>query len=338
MTARRAPRRTPRDRAARLLHWYPKEWRERYGEEFTELLIADIDERPASVARTLDVARAGLLARLAAAGLTELHTGRLADPGRPVRASLATLGAALAFCLVLGAAMWSQLAIAWERAAPASPPTRSATLVMSVALLVFPALVLLAVVPVACAIVAHFSRRLLVPSLALAAALTVLAFGGHHFIYQWPGTGGHGENGGLLPALPAGLQAFAWSVSYWFSSAWAHWSWLTGFGGWELAWMATSPLALAAAMAAGATLLRRVELSPRLLSYETRLAAAGCAVMGIFLLGCGYWIYAGRHPVAVIDAYPGLLDVAATVCLALGLAAAYQAERTALRTLRLAQR
>ena len=334
MTARRAPR----DRAARLLRWYPKAWRDRYGEEFTELLIADIDERPASAARTLDVARAGLLARLAVAGLTELHVGRLADPGRQVRASLATLCAALAFCLALGAAMWSQLAIAWEWTAPASPPTRQATLVMSVAMLVFLTLVVLAVVPVACTIIAHLNRRLLVPLLVLAAAVTVLAFGAHHFIYQWPGTDGHGENGGLLAAVPAGVQAFAWSLSYWFSAAWAHWSWLTGFGGWELAWMAASPLALAAAMTATATLLRRVELSPRLLSYETRLAAAGCAVMGIFLVGCGYWIYTGRHPAGPIDAYPGLTDVAATACLALALAAAYQAQRTALHGLRLAER
>ena len=164
------------------------------------------------------------------------------------------------------------------------------------------------------------------------ASRTVLVFGAHHFIYQWPGTGGHG---GLLPG---GVQAFAWSLTFWFSSAWAHWAWLAGFGGWELAWMAASPLALAAATAAALTLVRRVELSPRLLAYETRLAAVACAIMGVFLGGCGYWICTGRHPVGVADAYAGLLDVAATVCLALALAAAYQAQRTALRTLRLARR
>jgi hypothetical protein len=332
--------RTPRDRAARLLRWYPKVWRERYGEEFAELLIADIDERPASATRTLDVARAGLLARLAAAGLAELHVEPLADPGRRVRVSLGTLCVALALCLALGAAMWSQIAIAWERTAPASstPPTRQATLVMSVAMLAFLALILLEVVPVGYAITRNFSKRLLVPVLVLAAAVTMLAFGGHHFIYQWPGTGGHGENGGLFPAIPAGLQAFAWSLTFWFSSAWAHWAWLTGFGGWELAWMAVSPLAFAVAMAAAMTLVRRVELSPRLLAYETRLAALACAIMGVFLGGCGYWIYAGRHPVGVVDAHAGLMDIAATVCLALALAAAYQAQRTALRTLRLVRR
>lgn len=331
--------RAPRDRAARLLRWYPKAWRERYGEEFAELLIADIDDRPVSAARALDVARAGLLARLAAAGLSELHIGRLADPGRQVRASLATLCATLTFCLALAAALWSQLAIAWERTAPAAPPsTKQGALVMSAAFLAFLALAVSAVVPVACEIIAHFDKRLLVPLLALAVAVTMLAFGAHHFIYQWPGTGGHGEKGWPLSAVPAGFQAFAWSVSYWFSSAWGHWSWLAGFGGWELAWMAASPLALAVAMAAAVTLLRRVELPRQLLAYETRLAAVACLVAGLFLVGCGSWVFRGRHPVGVIDAYPGLIDIGATGCLALALAAAYQAQRTALRTLRLARR
>src|SRR6516164_7924730 len=56
-------------RASRLLRWYPKAWRSRYGEEFAELLIADISERPRSRTRTADVVRGGIVARLAAFGL-----------------------------------------------------------------------------------------------------------------------------------------------------------------------------------------------------------------------------------------------------------------------------
>ena len=59
----------PRDRAARLVRWYPRAWRARYGEEFTELLIAELAERPRSPSRTADVIRGGLVARLADAGL-----------------------------------------------------------------------------------------------------------------------------------------------------------------------------------------------------------------------------------------------------------------------------
>jgi hypothetical protein len=35
-------------RAARLLRCYPKSWRARYGDEFAELLTADLSERPRS--------------------------------------------------------------------------------------------------------------------------------------------------------------------------------------------------------------------------------------------------------------------------------------------------
>jgi hypothetical protein len=41
--------RTPAERAGRLLRWYPRAWRDRYGEEFTELLISDIEERPREI-------------------------------------------------------------------------------------------------------------------------------------------------------------------------------------------------------------------------------------------------------------------------------------------------
>ena len=63
---------------------------------------------------------------------------------------------------------------------------------------------------------------------------------------------------------------------------------------------------------------------------------------GVLLTGSGPWVYAGRPPsltiVGQVAAYAGLIDLAATVLLALALAAACQAQRTALRALRLAGR
>lgn len=52
-------------RARRLLRWYPRRWRARYGDEFAQLLIDDISDRPHSWRRTLDVAQSGLAVRLA---------------------------------------------------------------------------------------------------------------------------------------------------------------------------------------------------------------------------------------------------------------------------------
>jgi hypothetical protein len=123
---------------------------------------------------------------------------------------------------------------------------------------------------------------------------------------------------------------------------WGHWSFLSGLSTQDLAWMAASPVALAAAVAAAVTLVRRAELPPRLLTYETRIAAVACVIMAVLLIGSGTWVYAGRPPgltvVGQVNAYAGLIDLAATVLLALGLATACLAQRTALRTLRLAGR
>jgi hypothetical protein len=91
-------------RARRLLRWYPRPWRDRYGEEFTELLISDIRERPHSTRRALDVARGGMLARLADAGLAGFPL-RAATAGGRVGASLGSFGGALGVFLVFGAAL-----------------------------------------------------------------------------------------------------------------------------------------------------------------------------------------------------------------------------------------
>jgi hypothetical protein len=82
-------------RARRLVRWYPREWRRRYGEEFAQLLADDIAERPRSWHRTLDVARSGLAAQMAQRQLTR---GRLASSALIFGAGLA--GAAVLRVLV----------------------------------------------------------------------------------------------------------------------------------------------------------------------------------------------------------------------------------------------
>ncbi|HEU5243039.1 MAG TPA: hypothetical protein VFU33_01445 [Gaiellaceae bacterium] len=77
-------------RARRLLRWYPQAWRARYGEEFTQLLVDDIRERPHSWRRTLDVARSGLAARLEQGPLPR---SRLAGAGLVLGAALAAAAA-----------------------------------------------------------------------------------------------------------------------------------------------------------------------------------------------------------------------------------------------------
>lgn len=308
----------PAARAARLLRWYPAAWRARYGDEFTELLIADIAERPRSAARTLDVARGGTVARLAGLGLCGFG-------GRNAAASLATLGCSLAVFLGFGAAMWSQLTIGWQWSRSAGTPATVATVTTSAAMLAFLALGALAALPVLAAVAARIARRqgkgLIGPSAVFVAASTILFVGGRHFGNGWPGTGGHR---GLVPG---GLAAFEWATSLSVSSYWAHPGALAAFPAAELAWMAISPLAAACAVTAAAKLVRRTELPPRVLALETRLAAVACAVMAIFLAGSCCWVASGGGQPSLFHA--GIIDVAGAGVLAVALAVAQQAARTA---------
>jgi hypothetical protein len=50
-------------RAAGYLRWYPRVWRARYGEEFQAHLEAELEERPISLKRAVDIAFHGVIAR-----------------------------------------------------------------------------------------------------------------------------------------------------------------------------------------------------------------------------------------------------------------------------------
>ena len=342
-------------RAARLLRWYPRAWRTRYGEEFAELLVSDIEERPQAPGRTLDVVRGGLVARLSAVGVCGLP---LRDPdaiapgaagdvavGRHVTASLVSLGCCLAVALGFGAAMWSQLTIGWQWSRPASTASTAtfATVATSVAMSALLVIAVLAALPVLAAVGARIARRraggrLLRPSAVLVVASAIVFAGGRHFENGWPGTGGHG---GLVPG---GVAAFEWATSLSVSSYWAHPGALGAFPAPEVAWMAVCPLAQAAAVISAAIVVRRAALSARVLAFETRLAAAACTVMIVLLAGCSCWVATGGQPAGAQRSggqpslfHAGLIDVAGIAVLALALAIAVQAARTAMRGLGLAR-
>jgi hypothetical protein len=341
-------------RAARLVRWYPRRWRERYGEEFTELLVSDIAERPDSLARAVDVARGGLLARLAGVGLAGCAPARrpgdagelAAARGRQVAASLAMLGATSAVFLIVGAAQWSQLLIGWVWAAklgrqqPGAPQLlaadRNATFGASAAILTLLALAILAALPVLATVAARLAApgspgqrgRLAGPAVTLAAALTALVIGGRSVENNWIGTGG------LHSPVPGGLAAFIWAVTLFVSAYWAHPGMLAAFPGAERAWMALSPLVLAVAVASAVALVRRAGLSPRIARFEARLGLACCVTMTAFLALCAAWI-AADGPLAARPTlfHAGWINVAGTSVLVLTLAAALQASRTAGRAL-----
>jgi hypothetical protein len=281
-------RRTPARRAERLLRCYPAGWRERYGDEFTELLIDDICERPRSWMRTADVMRSGALARFTAAGLT----GRALAPEEQMRAGLAWLGGALAAFLVMGIALWSQLTIGWQWSAPDAPANRVAMLVMSAAGLGLLVLALVSAIPIAWTLIVGGGEQQRARPLALATVgAVVFVLGSIHFGHGWPGTGGHPwADRGLVPG---GVARFAWAATLWVTSYWAHPGALSSFPAAEIAWMVVSPTALLAGAVGAAKTLRRTRLSPRVLRYQLWVGSAAAVAMAAFLAGAGSWVVSG---------------------------------------------
>jgi hypothetical protein len=326
------PARGPQEQAKRLLRWYPRAWRARYGEEFTELLTADLAERPRSAARTADVIRGGLVARLTDAGLCGCAPPAPELARVHAQAGLASLACCAAVFLGVGGAIWSQLVIGWQWSAPGTAGTAVATFAMTGTILVLALLALLAALPVAWAVATRLARgqarRLAAPSALFLAGLAVMIVGGRHFGNGWPGTGGHPwARTGLVPG---GVAAFSWASTLSVSSFWAHPAALAAFPAAELTWMALSPLALACVVAGAATAVRRAELSPALLRFEGRLAAAACVAMAVFLgAGCA-WL-AGRAAPPGSLFHPGAIDVAGLAVMTLALGVASQAARQSRR-------
>jgi hypothetical protein len=278
-------------RAQRLLRWYPASWRQRYGDEFSELLAADLEERPRSPYRTFDVIRSGLLARISVAGIA----GPAQNPSDQARASLSVVGCALAIFLALGVAMWSQLTIGWQWSAPSAPATTVAIVTMSVVVLGFATLAVLAALPIAWnvgrAMVRRESRGLGRPLILVAVSLAILIGGAHHLGNGWPGTGGHPwAHQGLVPG---GVAAFSWASTLSVTAYWAHPGALLSFPILEVAYMVVSPMAMAALAVGTVKIVRRVPLSHRAVRFELLLSQGALVGMATFLGAAAWWITDG---------------------------------------------
>jgi len=312
----------PARRTECLLRWYPRDWRSRYGDEFAELLIAEMRERPRSWRRNADVVWSGLIARLTNAGLT----AHAIEPADQVRASLASVGCALGVYLAFGVAMWSQLTIGWRWSEPDTGATYAAMLLMSAAMLLFGILALLAAIPVGYRVLANVAHRrshgLLRPSLLFVAGAAVLIGGGRHFGNGWPGTGGHAwAQQGLVPG---GVAAFTWASTLSITSYWAHPGALLVFPNAELVWMAVSPVAMVCLVVGATKSFRRADLSPRVLRFEACLAGVAAFAMIAFFVGSCSWVIDGASGPNNLF-HTGAIDVAALVLMGLALAVASRA-------------
>jgi hypothetical protein len=326
---------TPAERhAGRLLHWYPRAWRARYGEEFMELLMDEWAERPHSARRSANVMANGLMARLSDAGLT----GGALEGTAQTRASLATLLCALAAFLVLGVSMWAQLTIGWQWSAPDTPGTMIAVIAMTVVVIAFVALAAAAAAPVVWAVLRALRRReakgLGRPMLLIAVGLSIVVVGSRHFGNGWPGTGGHPwAHQGLVPG---GVAAFSWASTLSVTSYWAHPAALSTFPLTEVAWMIGSPMALAMVAVGCAQTVRRVRLSVRALRAEMLLGQLAAAAMVLFVVAAGLWMLnggPGPRGLFTIGAIDRFALIAMVACLFLAIRSLGRARRVALHGL-----
>jgi len=275
-------------RARRLLLWYPRGWRFRYGEEFAELLIDERAELGPTWRCTVNIAATGLRARLAAAGLTDHPV----DPEAAARAGLATMAISAAAAILAGALMWSQLAIGLQWSVPAADRITQAIDLMSAALLALAAAAVLTCAPAAWVAVTAARRGqacgLRRPAIMSAGGALVLVIGGLHFASGWPGTGGH-----LLAhqsLIPGRVAAFGWAATMWITSYWAHPKELAEFPAAELAWMALSPVATGCLVFGIAQVLRRIQMSARMFRYEMWIGHLALAGLVAFLCGALCWL------------------------------------------------
>lgn len=300
-----------RRRAERLARLYPRHWRARYGEEFIELLIADMADRPRAPSRAADIVRCALRARLDAAGLGRCEAASAVERGR---AAVASLSLAAVVFLPAGVAVWSQLTVGWRWTAPGAA-TRAGMLLMTGALAAFAAWAVLALAPVAGAIAWRLVRSPRDRSLTLPAgvgtlALAVLIAGSLHFGRGWPGSGGHAWQGREL--IPAQVARFCWAATLWVTSYWAHPAALAGFPARELAWMVVGPVATVAAVVGFWRAAVALAPGERLVRYEARLGVVVAAAMTVFAGGAASWIVSGTAGPAHLFAV-GAIDVIAVL-------------------------
>ncbi|MEY2453434.1 MAG: hypothetical protein QOD92_3008 [Acidimicrobiaceae bacterium] len=318
--------------ARRLMRSYPPMWRERYGDEFVELLVQDLDERRRVLPVTADVLRGGMVARLREAGIGETALGAAEQPD----ASMRTLVWSLATGFLVGVAMWSQLAIGWRWEPPNGTAVAVAMVSMSAAVAVLCTLAVLATVPISWAVGRSLTRgnaALFRPVVLTMGSCVLLLIGCRHFAGGWPGTGGHEWNHQGL--VPAGVASFGWAATRGLTAYWAHPAALASFPVVEVLWMLASPLALVGLVTGSVRIVRHVELSRRVLRYEITLAVVAVAVTLAFFAGAGLWVLDNGTPGPTGIYRVGMIDVVGLAAMAGACGVAFRAAfraRDALRS------
>jgi hypothetical protein len=168
-------------RAARLLRWYPRAWRERYGEEFADHLGQEFADRPVDLGRSVNVAYKGLVARTGDIGLSNSSVNLRGQ----TRAALGTSLAFIALMVVVMLNLWSRAMLAWSgrqyHPVPVSATTGFLTIALGLLLALLAAVVLTVAFFVARQIFHGRVRRLVGPSVLAVSSGGYLLYAARRF-------------------------------------------------------------------------------------------------------------------------------------------------------------
>jgi hypothetical protein len=157
-------------RALRLLRWYPRSWRERYGDEFVDHLEQEFEDRPTNLGRGINVVRKGVVARLGDIGLFNFE----ANPDGQTRAALGTSCALLSLMIVVMLDFWARAMLAWSgrfyHPIPVSATTGMLTVAMGLLVVLLAAVVLGVAICAARQILRGRARPLVGPSILAVAS------------------------------------------------------------------------------------------------------------------------------------------------------------------------
>jgi hypothetical protein len=279
-------------RADRLLRWYPKEWRERYGEEFVDHLEQEFADRSVDSRRTLNIAYKGLVARVGDVGLSNATV----SAGGQTRAAVGTSFVLMVFVAVLALNFWSRAMGLWSsrryHPIPVSLTTGILTVTEGLMLVVLVAIVLTVVVSAARQIRHGRARALAGPSILAAASGAFLLYSVrwvptelYRYVHGYHGRPGIGwsQPG---PAIAA-LGQTAWGMTQQWVALWNE-----PFGNPTSYIMMSDlvPIALLLFGIAIALLVRRVEL-PRLAErLGTTIVTLLGTLTGVFLVTYVVWL------------------------------------------------
>jgi hypothetical protein len=281
-------------RATRLLRWYPKAWRESYGEEFVDHLEQEFADRAVDLRRTLNVVRKGLVARADDLGLWN----ETASPeGRP-RAVVATSFVLTTLIAVLALNFWSTAMLHWSARTyhpiPVSATTGILFVIAALLILFLAAVVLIVVVATVRQLLQGHGRPLVGPSIFAVVSGGLIFYAVRRLPRMLAGYS-HLFQGGFRWTHPGPAMYGLAAIANDFTQPWVS-MWRPGVSGGPSMYYIMNdlvPLALLVFGVAIALLLRRVDLPPLCERFVSTTVTLIGAIIGALFITYIAWLAFG---------------------------------------------